>query len=57
MGLTELVIIILVVIVLFFGGKKISEISRSAGRAVAEFKKGKLEADRELKEMMDEEKK
>lgn len=57
MGLTELVVIVLVVVVLFFGGKKISELSRSAGRAVSEFKKGKLEAERELKEITEEEKK
>lgn len=54
MGLTELAVIVLVIVVLFFGGKKISEISRSAGRAVSEFKKGKLEAEKELKEMTEE---
>lgn len=54
MGLTELAVIVLVIVVLFFGGKKISEISRSAGRAVSEFKKGKLEAEKELKEMTQE---
>lgn len=57
MGITELAIIALVIVVLFFGGKKISELSRSAGRAVSEFKKGKLEAERELKEMVEEDKK
>jgi sec-independent protein translocase protein TatA len=57
MGFTELAIVVVVLIILFFGGKKISELSRSAGRAVTEFKKGKIEAEKELKEMIDEDKK
>jgi len=57
MGFTELAIVVVVLVILFFGGKKISELSRSAGRAVSEFKKGKIEAEKELKDMIDEEKK
>jgi sec-independent protein translocase protein TatA len=52
MGFTELAIIIIIALVVFFGGKKLAELSRSAGRASAEFKKGKLEAEKELKEMV-----
>lgn len=52
MGFTELAIIIVIALVVFFGGKKLAELSRSAGRASAEFKKGKLEAEKELKEMV-----
>lgn len=55
MGLTEILIIVLIAVIILFGGKKISELSRSAGRAVAEFKKGKIEAEKELREMMEEE--
>lgn len=52
MGTTELVIIAVVVLaVLFFGGKKLTEISRSAGKTVGEFKKGKLEAEKELEDL------
>ncbi len=54
MGFTELAIIVILALVVFFGGKKLAELSRSAGRASAEFKKGKLEAEKELKEMMKE---
>jgi sec-independent protein translocase protein TatA len=52
MGFTELAIIIVIALIVFFGGKKLAELSKSAGRATAEFKKGKLEAEKELKEMM-----
>ncbi len=52
LGLNELIIIgIVILAVLFFGGKKLSELSKSAGKAIGEFKKGKLEAERELEEM------
>ena len=52
MGTNELLIIaVLVLGVLFFGGKKLQEISKSAGRALGEFKKGKLETEKELKEL------
>ena len=45
----KLIIAVVVVAVLFFGGKKLEGISRSAGRALGEFKKGKKEAEEELK--------
>jgi len=54
MGFTELAIIAVLALVVFFGGKKLAELSRSAGRASAEFKKGKIEAEKELKDMMKE---
>lgn len=52
MGFTELAIIVVLAIIVFFGGKKIAELARSAGRASAEFKKGKLEAEKEVKDLM-----
>lgn len=51
LGFTEIAIIILVAIIVLFGGKKITELARSSGRAMAEFKKGKIEAEKELKEL------
>lgn len=52
MGFNEILIIgVIVLAVLFFGGKKIEDISRSAGRAMGEFKKGKKEAEQELKSL------
>lgn len=44
-------IIICVVIVLLFGAKKLPELSRSVGKSLSEFKKGKEEAERELQSM------
>jgi len=50
LGIPEIVVIILAVGVLLFGGKKVVELSRSLGRASGEFKKGKQDIERELKE-------
>jgi len=49
LGTPEIIVIVLV-IVLFFGGGKIAGFSRSLGRALGEFKKGKREIEKELKE-------
>lgn len=38
-------------IVLLFGGKKIPEIANSVGKSIGAFKKGRAEAERELKEL------
>ncbi len=48
-GPTEL-IIVLVVLVLLFGPKKLPELSRAIGKSIGEFKKGRQELDKELKE-------
>ncbi|AKA75070.2 twin-arginine translocase TatA/TatE family subunit [Saccharolobus solfataricus] len=45
------VILLVVVAVLFFGASKIPELFRSMGRAVGEFKKGRVEAEMELQQM------
>ncbi|HTK03634.1 MAG TPA: twin-arginine translocase TatA/TatE family subunit [Alphaproteobacteria bacterium] len=39
LGVPELVVVLIIILVLF-GGKKIPELTRSVGEAVAEFKKG-----------------
>ena len=44
----EWIIIIAVIVILFFGVKKIPQLARSFGKASTEFRKSKLEADREL---------
>lgn len=51
LGIPELIIILLVVGVLFFGGEKMSNFAKSLGKFSTEFKKGKLEAEKELKEI------
>ena len=50
LGLPEIIIILVAVIILFFGGKKMSELARGVGRFSGEFKKGKIEIEKELKE-------
>ena len=39
-----------VVVLLLFGGKKIPELMRGLGKGISEFKKGKKEIDKELKD-------
>ena len=49
-GGMEWIFIIVVVAVLIFGAKKIPELARTFGKAKGEYEKGKIEADKELKE-------
>jgi sec-independent protein translocase protein TatA len=44
-------VIIIVALILFFGTSKIPELFRSMGRALGEFKKGRLEAEMEMQQM------
>ncbi|MGQ0638880.1 MAG: Sec-independent protein translocase subunit TatA/TatB [Nitrososphaerota archaeon] len=46
----EWIFIIIVIAVLIFGAKKIPELARTFGKAKGEFEKGKIEADKELKD-------
>ena len=43
--------IIIIIGVLFFGAKKIPELARTLGKSKGEFEKGKMEGDKELKDM------
>ena len=45
------VILILFIILLLFGAKKLPELSRSLGRSLGEFKKGKEDLEREIREV------
>jgi sec-independent protein translocase protein TatA len=49
MGIPEVLIILVGVAIFFFGGKKISEFARGLGRFTGEFKKGKMEMEKEIK--------
>jgi len=49
-GMQEIIIILVVIGVIIFGAKKIPELARTFGKAKGEFEKGKIEADKELKE-------
>ncbi|MGC8970376.1 MAG: twin-arginine translocase TatA/TatE family subunit [Conexivisphaera sp.] len=49
---TDLIIIIIVAVVLFAGAGKIPELFHAMGRAVGEYKKGKVESEMELNRMV-----
>ncbi len=51
LGISEIVIILVVVLVVLFGGKKVVELARGMGRFTGEFKKGKIEMEKELEEI------
>ncbi|MFP3073929.1 MAG: twin-arginine translocase TatA/TatE family subunit [Caldivirga sp.] len=48
------IVVIAVVLILFGGASKIPELFRALGRAVGEFKKGQMEVERELRQMVTE---
>jgi len=48
------IVVIAVVLILFGGASKIPELFRALGRAVGEFKKGQMEVERELRQMITE---
>jgi sec-independent protein translocase protein TatA len=50
-GVSELIIILVVAGIIFFGGKKIGELGRGLGRFTGEYKKGKMEVEKELEEV------
>jgi len=48
LGTTEIILILVFFALLFLGGKKIPEFARGLGRAMGEFKRGRLEIEREI---------
>jgi len=49
-GSTEIIVIVVAAGLLLFGAKKIPELAKTFGKAKGEYKKGEIEADKELKE-------
>jgi sec-independent protein translocase protein TatA len=49
-SLDDWLIIAVVAAILFYGSTKIPQLAHSLGRAMGEFKKGRLEVERELKQ-------
>lgn len=47
--------LILIVLVLLFGASKLPKLARSAGEAMGEFKKARYTAEREVKQVVEEE--
>ncbi len=54
LGGTEIIILVVVIGVLIFGAKKIPQLANTFGKAKGEFEKGKIEADKELKDFKEE---
>lgn len=48
---TQEMVMIFAVILLLFGASKLPELARSMGRSVGEFKKAKMETEKELQEI------
>lgn len=55
LGLPEIIIILLAIGILIFGGRKMVDFAKHLGRFSGEFKKGKMEIERELKEIEEKE--
>ena len=49
-GAEWIIILIVVAVLLIFGSKKIPEFARGLGKATSEFKRGKLEVERQIRE-------
>ncbi len=49
---TDWIILIVVVLLVLGGSKKIPEIARAMGRSMGEFKKGRMEVEKEINEAM-----
>lgn len=49
LGINEIIIFGIAFIVLFYGADKMLDIAKSMGKLTGEFKKGKMEAEKELK--------
>ncbi len=55
MGYEQILIVVIIIGALIFGAKKIPELARTFGKAKGEFEKGRLEAEKELKDFKDKE--
>ncbi|MGI0045986.1 MAG: Sec-independent protein translocase subunit TatA/TatB [Nitrosotalea sp.] len=55
MAYENVIIVVVIVGILIFGAKKIPELARTFGKAKGEYEKGRIEADKELKEFKDKE--
>ncbi len=55
MGYEQILIVVIVIAAIIFGAKKIPELARTFGKAKGEFEKGRLESEKELKDLKDKE--
>jgi sec-independent protein translocase protein TatA len=50
-GAQEIIIIVIAAGIILFGAKKIPELARTLGKSRMEYEKGKVEAEKELKDL------
>ena len=55
MAYENVIIAVVIIGVLIFGAKKIPELAKTFGKAKGEYEKGRIEAEKELKEFKDKE--
>ncbi len=55
MAYENIIIAAVVIVVVIFGAKKIPELARTLGKAKGEYEKGRIEAEKELKDFKDKE--
>jgi sec-independent protein translocase protein TatA len=55
-GINEILIILVLAGIFIFGAKKIPELAKTLGKAKGEFEKGKIEGEKELKDLKNKEK-
>lgn len=53
MAYENVIIVVVIIGILVFGAKKIPELARTFGKAKGEYEKGRIEAEKELKEFKD----
>lgn len=51
LGLPEILIVVVVVAILFFGSGKINDLARGLGRFGGEYKKGRAEMEKEMRDI------
>ena len=52
-GIELIILIGLVVVLLFFGGSKLPQLARGIGKALGEFRRGRMQIEREIRQELD----
>ena len=53
-GWTQILLLLVIILILFGGANKLPQLARSLGKSLGEFKKGRVEAEKELDEAINE---
>ena len=52
-GLEIVIILVIVAVILFFGGQKLPQLARGIGKALGEFRRGRMQIEREIRQEID----